>query len=521
MAASNTSDNFSRKALGKNIIFSVITFVLNTLISFFITPYITDHFGSDIYGYVKLANEFANYAALFSVALNSMSSRFIMLERVRGNQQRANAYFSSVAIANIIMAAIFMIPSGLCVYFLDSIFEINPLWVMEVKLTFALTFLNFIIRLISSIYSNCYYITNTLYIQSLRLSQASIINVALVLTLFMLFEAHISYVVLGTLAATVFTVIINFYYTRKLVPDLRFRRKDFNLRCIWDILSSGIWNSITQLSQILAGGLDLILTNLFISPVMMGYMSISKTIPNVIFSFNTTIASVFSPNLMQLYAKGDKEGLKEAAKSSMRFMCLFVSIPNAILCTMGADFYRLWVPGQPAELIHIMSVLTVINVCVSGPLHPIYQIFTITNKVRANSLVMISYGLVNICCVALLLNFTDWGVYAILGCSLAGALIVAFFFHIPYSAKFIGLPRNAFMPEIIKSILSFIAVSAVGLAFNFVFDLSRSWFAWFGAAIVVAIIGFAINFAIVLNKQEKRQLFDFISQKFGRLFGKG
>lgn len=518
--ATYKSHGFNSQAFSKNIVFSVITFILNTLISFFITPYISDRFGSDTYGYVKLANDFANYASLFSIALNSMSSRFIMLERVQGNLRRANQYFSSVAIANIILSVIFIIPSAICVYFLDDFFEINPALIFEVKLTFALTFLNFIVRLLFSIYSNCYYITNTLYVQSLRQSQASIINVVLVLGLFMVFEPHISYVVLGTLTATAFTAVINLYYTRRLVPDLRFRRADFNLKCIKDILSSGIWNSITQLSQILTSGLDLILTNLFINPLMMGYMSIAKTIPNVVFSFNTTIASVFSPNLMQLYAKGDTEGLKNTAKSSMRFMCLFVSIPNAILCTMGAEFYHLWVPDQPAQLIHIMSILTVINTCISGPLQPIYQIFTITNKVRINSIVMISYGLINICCVAVLLKLTNWGVYAILGCSLVGALIVAFFFHIPYSAKFIGLPKTAFVPEIIKSILSFLAVSAVGMLISFLFDISGSWLAWFGAAAATALIGFIINFTVVLNRQEKRTLYTFVSKKLRQIFRK-
>lgn len=520
MATSETQ-GFGKKDLARNVIFSVITFALNMLISFFITPYITDHFGSETYGYVKLANEFANYASLFSIALNSMSSRFIMLERVRGDQEKANQYFSSVAVANIIMAAVFVLPSGICVYYLDRIFEINPLMVFEVKLTFALTFLNFIVRLLVSIYSNCYYITNTLYIQSLRGSQASILNVVLVLGLFLFFSPHISYIVLGTLAATLFTAAANIFYTRKLTPDLRFRASDFNARCVGDILSSGIWSSITQLSQIFTNGLDLLITNIFISPAMMGYLSVAKTVPNVIISFNATIANVFSPNLMQLYARGDREGLKAAAKSAMRFMCLFVSIPNAILCTMGADFYRLWVPGQPAEMISIMSALTIVNSCISGPLHPLYQVFTITNKVRSNSIVMIIYGVLSVCCTYILLQLTDWGVYAVLGTSLAGSLVVAFFYHIPYSAKYIGLPPTAFLPEIAKSVISFIVVLLVGSGINVFFDLSASWLAWFSAAIGTAIAGFSLNMMIILDKSERKILFDLLAGKLKKLRSKG
>ena len=102
---STEAENFNSRALSKNIVFSAVAFVLNTLISFFITPYITNRFGEDIYGYVKLANEVANYALLFSIALNSMASRFIMLERTRGNQARARQYFSSVAMANMILSS--------------------------------------------------------------------------------------------------------------------------------------------------------------------------------------------------------------------------------------------------------------------------------------------------------------------------------------------------------------------------------------------------------------------------------
>ncbi len=519
MANTHTED-FSARALTKNIIFSVITFVLNLFISFFITPYITARFGSDTYGYLKLANDFASYASLFSIALNSMASRFIMLERARGNEERARQYFSSVGVANVLLSLLFVLPSVLCVRYLDVIFEISPAMVYEVKLTYALTFLNFILQLLFSIYSNCYYITNTLYLQSLRMAQAGILNAATVLGLFFFFQPRLSYVVCGTLAATVFTVLANVYYTRRLTPDLHTRLADFRWASVWEILVSGIWNSITRLSQILTNQLDLLITNVFIGPVTMGYLSVAKSVPNVIITFNSTIANVFSPNLMRLYAEHDVEGLKQAAKSAMRFMCLFVAIPNAILMTMGTEFYRLWVPEQPAALINIMSILTVVNSCVTGPLTPLYQIFTITNKVKENSIVMIVYSFVSIGVVYVLLKLTDLGVYAILGVSLVGSLIVACLYHLPYSAKYVGLPKLAFFPEIGKSILSFGLVCLIGLGVNALFDLSASWLHWFAGAALTGLLGLSLNLFVILNVEERRFLLEKVSGKLRRLLGR-
>ena len=341
----------------------------------------------------------------------------------------------------------------------------------------------------------------------------------LVLGLFFLFEARISYVVLGTLAATIFNVAFNYYYSRTLTPDLNFAVSNFRGKKVLEMLSSGIWNSITQLSQILTSGLDLLITNLLLGPVMMGHMSVAKTVPNVIITFNSTIGGVFCPNLMRLYAEGDREGLKNAAKSAMRFMCLFVSIPNAIVFTMGREFFGIWVPTEPSQMLHILAVLTIINSCISGPLQPIYQIFTITNKVKESSLVMIGYGVVNIICVYIALRLTNWGVYAVSGISLAGALVVALAYHVPYSAKYAGLSKTAFVPEILKSVLSLVIVILVGYGVKLFVDISAGWISWFAGAAITAVIGFAVNMAIVLNREERLALKDKIKRHLPK--GKG
>ena len=96
MERQNQNGKIQVNQITVNMIFSVIAFVLNLCISFLITPYITAQFGSEAYGFVKLANDFTNYASLISIALNSMASRFLMLERVQGNTRQAQKYYSSI-----------------------------------------------------------------------------------------------------------------------------------------------------------------------------------------------------------------------------------------------------------------------------------------------------------------------------------------------------------------------------------------------------------------------------------------
>ena len=326
----------------------------------------------------------------------------------------------------------------------------------------------------------------------------------------------ISYVAFGGLVSTLFIVIFNIYYTKRLTPELQFRVSDFDWQKLLRVLSSGIWNSITKLSQIFSSGLDLVVTNLFIGAIEMGYLAVAKTVPQVIVSFNATIANAFSPNMMDLYAKGDMEQLQKTAKTAMKFMCLFVTIPNAILITMGKEFYQLWVPDQPADLLCMLSVLTVINSCVTGPITPLYQLFTITNKVKESSLVLIIYGFSSIFITFLCLKFTNLGLLAVAGVSLVGSLIVALCYHLPFSAIYIGLPWYSFFPEVLKGIITMIFQCIFGYLITMLLPLEKSWLMWFTAAITAGIIGLITNICFVLNKEEKHQLMEKLSVRLSR-----
>lgn len=501
------------KRIGINMVFSIISFILNMFISFFITPYITENLGADAYGFVKLANDFANYASLFSIALNSMASRFIMLEREKKNIEGAKKYYSSVTIANIVLSVILTIPAILCVIFVDQILDVPVSLLFEVRLTFAVTFIGFLVNLSFSTFSNCYYLTNRLDINNIQNMLSNLFRVSCILILFAVFSPNISFMAIGGLVSTAFVIVFNLHYHRKLTPDLIYDSHSFDWAAVRKVIAAGIWNSLTKLSQIFSSGLDLLVTNIFIGSTEMGFLSVAKTIPNLIVSLNATVANVFSPNMMQLYAKGDIKRLKIASISAMRFMCLFVTVPTAILITMGEDFFSLWVPGQPVKMINILAILTVINSCVTGPMQPLYQIFTITNKVRQSSIVMILYGFISILCTYICLQTTDLGLYAVAGVSLFGSVLVALCYHLPFAAIYIGLPWYTFFPTIAKSILSLVVVSTIGWIINSVFPLNESWFAWFIGAIATGCIGLFLNALLILNKKERSLLIQTIQER--------
>ena len=502
----------NKKELMLNMIANIMSFALNTIISFFLTSFIVEQIGETANGFIKLSTDFTNYATLITIAINSMATRYIMISLER-NQKNAKKYYNSVIIANIVLSIVLLIPSIIVVLFCDTWLDIPANMLLDVKLNFLIVFLNFIINLLFTTTGQVYYLTNKLYINSVVTMLSTAIRAVILVILFYFAGTKITYVSVATLIATIFLIIVNVYYRKKLLPDLCFDISAFEWGKVKELLASGIWNSITRLSQLFTSGLDLLLSNMLLDAAKMGILSVAKTVPNMITTFLGTLANIFSPNLTQLYALGKMEDLKNSVKYSMRIMCVFTSIPNAILVSIGMQFYTLWTPSLPAREVQILAILTVINSVITGVLQPIYSIITITNKVKQNSFVMIIYGICSVLITVFLLKTTQLGVYAIAGVSLIGSLIVAVFYHIPKGAQYLDLPTFTFVPEIILSVVSFVIITVIGFGISLIIDAGKSWINWFGVAIIIGVIGLVVNLFLVLKKSERAQLIEQIKSK--------
>ena len=125
------------------------------------------------------------------------------------------------------------------------------------------------------------------------------------------------------------------------------------------------------------------------------------------------------------------------------------------------------------------------------------------NKLKLNSILVLVNGLINIVLVAILLKFTNLGIFAIAGVSSLTLIIKSLVFVVPYGAKCLGLKWNTFFAEVFKCVL-YVAISVVfsGLIISFI-NLS-SWFGLIMKASIVLILSLLIGFLLFLNRNEKR-----------------
>jgi O-antigen/teichoic acid export membrane protein len=502
------------KQLAINIIAQTTNFFVTMGINFFLTPFLIMNIGSEAYGFVGLANNFVIYAQLVTIALNSMAGRFIIIKIYQNDKESSNKYFTSVFYANLITALFLVIPALLVVFNLNNIVHISN-YIFDIKLLWLFIFSDFIINIIFSTYSIATYAKNRFDISSKLGITSNLLRVLILVIAYGFFPSTVWYLGLSTLICTFYNLSWNIYYTRKLLPQIQVKKKYFDFHAIKEIIASGVWNTLTKLSQIFTSGFDLLITNIFISSYDMGVLALAKTVPNFIINFIISISNVFNPQITKLYAKNTKTELINSIKNSMRFITIISTIPNAILLVLGADFFKLWVPGEDVVKLQILSFLTIANLCITGPLQPIYQIFTITNKVKKNSIVMISYGIVSLLLTLLILETTNLGIYSVVGVSLLLSFAVSLLFHIPYGSYCLGVNWKVFYPEIGKSVLSFIMLSLVYYIIKRILP-TNTWLSLFFSFFVCGAIGLVINLYLIFNKNERKFITDLFRTKLLR-----
>ena len=162
-----------------NLITSLAAFVINAGISFVLTPYILEKLGNEAYGFIGLAYDFVNYAGILTLALNSMSCRFVSYEYHRGNKEKADIYVNSILGANLILAGAITLCAVFMVWKLEYILTIPKALMFDVKLTFAIVFINYIFGICFSVFNSGTFVKNRMdlyYLRNLRGKAARIVE---------------------------------------------------------------------------------------------------------------------------------------------------------------------------------------------------------------------------------------------------------------------------------------------------------------------------------------------------------
>ena len=490
--------------MGSQILSALINFGIN----FFLSSYIVNAIGKEVYGFVGLANNFVSYVQIFTIALNAMLSRYVTIKLVKQEYMEANVYISSVSICNMIVSVILVFPTVLLSCFLQYIIDVPMVYMSDIKILWFLIFVAFLIQLASNTFQTCFFATNRLDLSAKLSLENYVLKAIILIAAFTFLKPHVWYVGVASVICAVFLSAINKHYMKKLTPWVRIQKSLFSLKAVKELVGVGVWNSVNQLSQLLLTGFDLLIANIFIGSTEMGILSIAKTIPTQILTFIGIVSNVFSPRMTMIYATGDKKALLDETSFSMRVCGAMCSVPVIGFIAFGNPFFKLWMSGlSDAELIklQILSVLTLLPTVFSVYIYPLYNVNTITCKLRIPVLVSIGIGIGSLGIVYFLLKTTEIGIYAIAGVSSVLLMFRVLLFVPMYAAHNLKVKMWTFYPPLFRGLAASIIMLFWFQSISRLVTIS-TWMDLIGIAVISGSVGYIINYYIVFGHKERKQI---------------
>ena len=134
-----------KRAIMMNMFWALFSLLINTLMNFLITPYVTNNIGVEAYGFV--ANTFISYVDVISVSLNAYAGRFISVAYHKGQKEEANRYFSSTIVADAVLGGTVFLLGIAMILKITWFCKIPQELVPDVKRLFFLVLLRYIMPL--------------------------------------------------------------------------------------------------------------------------------------------------------------------------------------------------------------------------------------------------------------------------------------------------------------------------------------------------------------------------------------
>ena len=510
---SNMQEGTNKKRIASAMVISVISVILSCGISLVITPLVTNSVGTEAYGFVTLARNFTSYADILMIALNSYAARYITIAYYRHDEKKFNRYFSTVFFADLFLGLAIFVVGVVCTINLQNLLNISGELVNDVKLLFLLTFFAFFMTSMTTAFNSITYIKDRIDLLNLVKVFSYITEILIFVFCFLQFTARVWYLGFASLGMACVTLFGAMILAHKLLPDAKIKVKNYSGAAVKDLVYSGIWNSANSMGNTLNSGLDLLITNLMLNGLVMGQISIAKTISSIVSRLYDVISQPFQPTLLKDYSDENKTRLISHFKEIMRLSGLATNVVFAGFCAVGINFYRIWIPTQNYQFIYILTILALIPSITEGCMQPLYYTYTLTLKNKFPCIVTIIGGLLNVGSMYVLLKHTGMGAYAVL---ITTAVIMTFINTVTnpiYCSKCLKVPISTFYPTIIRNIISCGITSIVLMGINHFLPFPDGWLFLVIRIIICGIAGILVQAPIMLSNYEIKNFMSVIKAK--------
>jgi membrane protein EpsK len=487
-----------------NIITALASFLISTLLFFFIAPFIIKKLGTEAYGYISASQNIVNYVSIFTISFTSMTGRFFTVSMRKGNVYEAKEYLNGSFFALLSICIAVSIFVTIITFLNISVIICSSEYFAQVHFLFLCQGIAFVFTAVSSPYAVGPFYCNKLYINNLNAVINNLIRIAIIISLFLIGYANLFVVGASLVFASFSSFLLQYLEFKKMFPRFHMHLRHFRLNKARDLFSLGIWYTLIYGASLLYLQSDMVVANRFLPLVVAGEYAVFVQLSGIVRLLGNSIANIFGPTYFKHYAEENYTELHKYSANAIALTGFLVGPVIGLLGGIGQSFFTLWVGSQFNKYQAILLIIC-LNLALNVPMTPLFSIIVTYKKLTTPAIVETIVGLVNIGLSVILIRVLAMG---FIGLCISGLITYTFInlFFIPfYIRKITGFQLLAYYKVLGRTIFATALCGVVGFLLGLVVPINN-WEMFFVNVFVSCTVYLLAIWTFIMTVPEKNIL---------------
>ena len=272
---SNTADN-SQKAILVNVSSSLATKFLKITLLVWVNQFLLKRIAPEEYSLLPLVMSLLIFADIFRNLFVDGIGRYIVEADAKNDKLGVQTIVSSMWPILLLVSACFAGLGSLTIVFIDSLLAIEAGYVAQARIMLGLLVCIFCLEVLLAPFTVGLYVKSKFtHINALTLF-TELIRITIVICLLFGLGPRVMWLVIGSFSAQILNLLVQVFYTRKLLPDVKIVKEYFSLAKAKQLISFGAWSSVGNLSQFSINTVPFLLLGHFGSAVQVSIFHLGR-----------------------------------------------------------------------------------------------------------------------------------------------------------------------------------------------------------------------------------------------------
>lgn len=257
----------SKRLVLINSVSSLAARLINVGVLVWLNQYLLSEISPEEYALYPVVMSVIIFVPLATSVLTSGVARYCVEAKAQSDNERVTAIVSTIMPLLLAVSSLLLILGAIFTWQIDAVLKIPADRLMDAQLMMGLLVVSLVVRLPLIPLSAGFFITQKMVLANMIRVASEFFRIAVLFALLFGVSTRVIWVVVAAVAADCLRGAVTQYWSRKLVPELRFRVRAIRWKLARELVSFGAWRFLSQLAERLRSHADVLILNQLATPV--------------------------------------------------------------------------------------------------------------------------------------------------------------------------------------------------------------------------------------------------------------